>query len=185
MIANRSVLFISYNFPPHGGAGVQRSAKFVKYLPEFGWQPLVITTTTDAGPVQDQSLMGDIPAEVPVWRVPGFSVSRLRNRLARYGLGKLATAINLLLRVPDPARFWARKTHTTISKIVENEHPQAIYTTSGPYSAHLVGMWARCKFRLPWVADFRDPWSENRLISYFPRLSHYKSYNGKASAYHC
>lgn len=164
----KKVLFVAYNFPPHGGAGVQRSAKFVKYLPDFGWQPLVVTTTADAGPVQDQSLLEDIPTDVPVWRIPGFSISRLRNRLACYGLGKLATVINLLLRIPDPALFWARNTHSTISRIIEKEHPQVIYTTSGPYSSHFVGMWARRRFHIPWFADFRDPWSRNLLMPYLP-----------------
>ncbi|MDY7079290.1 MAG: glycosyltransferase family 4 protein [Chloroflexota bacterium] len=164
----KRVLFITYNFPPHGGAGVQRSLKFVKYLPKFDWQPLILTTTADASPVQDFSLLDDVPKGAPVWRVPGFSIARLQARLARHKLDKLAVALNLLLQVPDATRFWAQSTHTTISQIIQNERPQIIYTTSGPYSNHLAGMWAQRRFHIPWFADFRDPWSQNLLMPYLP-----------------
>ncbi len=164
----RRVLFIAYNFPPHGGAGVQRSVKFVKYLPEFGWRPLVLTTTADASPVQDSTLLNDVSADVPIRRVPGFSITRLQARLARHRMDRLAVALNLLLQIPDPTRFWARNTHAAISQIVQREKPHVIYTTSGPYSNHLVGLWARRRFHLPWLADFRDPWSQNLLMPYLP-----------------
>lgn len=163
-----SVLFVAYNFPPHGGAGVQRSVKFVKYLPCFGWQPLVLTTTADASHVQDPSLWHDLPSDLPVWRTPGFSIARLQARLAHYHLEKAAVAVNLLLQVPDAARFWASRTRSAVAQIVESEMPELIYTTSGPYSSHLLGMWARHQFGIPWFADFRDPWSQNLLIPYLP-----------------
>lgn len=167
-MSRRAVLFVAHGFPPHGGAGVQRSAKFVKYLPENGWRPLVVTSAEDASPVRDPSLLSDIPAEVPVWRVPGFSIARLQAGLARHKLGKLAVALNLVLQLPDAGVFWARNTWPTISQIVESEKPQVIYTSSGPYSTHLAGLWARRRFHVPWFADFRDPWSLNLLIPYLP-----------------
>lgn len=162
------VLIIAYNFPPHGGPGVQRTTKFVKYLREFHWEPTVVTTTADAGSVRDDSLLLDVPADVQVYRVPGFSISRLRRKLSAFRLGKVAVVLNLALRIPDPARFWARKVRATVSSIIETEHPRLIYTTSGPYSSHFVGMWARRQFDLPWFADFRDPWSQNFVTPYLP-----------------
>lgn len=168
MIANRSVLFISYNFPPHGGAGVQRSTKFIKYLPEFGWQPIVITAATDANPVQDPSLFNDVPKGIPIHRVRGFSPLRFQEKAARYGLRKLAVFLTLLLQLPDAMRFWTYKARPTVAEIIERESPDVIYTTSGPNSAHLLGLWAKKNFNIPWFADFRDPWSSNQFRLYFP-----------------
>ncbi|MER2511531.1 MAG: glycosyltransferase [Nitrosomonas ureae] len=65
----RKVLFIAYHFPPIGGSGVQRPAKFVKYLPQFGWQPYVIAADQDEVQGTDTTLLADIPSVVPVWRV--------------------------------------------------------------------------------------------------------------------
>ncbi len=164
----RPVLFIAYNFPPHGGAGVQRSLKFVKYLPEFGWKPIVITTTADAGQVQDLTLLSDIPAGIPIHRFPAFSIARLQSQAARLKLDRLVVFLNLLLQIPDAAIFWSKKIRSPLVEIVEREKPKVVYTTSGPYSAHLVGLWAKQRFQIPWFADFRDPWSHNLIIPYLP-----------------
>ncbi len=168
MTTSPKVLFIAYNFPPHGGAGVQRSLKFVKYLPELGWQPLVVTTTANASLVQDSSLLNDIPSQTPIIRIPGFSISRLQTQAIKYHLGRAVVGLNVLLQLPDATRFWAHQARKTVGRLIEEEKPQLIYTTSGPYSSHLLGLWAREQFKIPWFADFRDPWSKNLLLPYLP-----------------
>jgi glycosyltransferase involved in cell wall biosynthesis len=165
---HKRVLFVAYNFPPHGGAGVQRSVKFVKYLPQFGWDPLVLTTAADANPMQDPSLLTDITEDRCIFRVPAFSIAKLQAYLSRYKLGSLAVLLNVLLQLPDAALFWAYHVRAKVAQVVQHFEPQIIYTTSGPYSSHLVGMWARQAFGIPWFADFRDPWSQNLLIPYLP-----------------
>ncbi len=167
-MSSRSLLFVAYNFPPHGGPGVQRSLKFVKYLPEFGWQPVVISAAPEASPLQDASLAAEIPRDAAIHRLPGFSILRLLAQAKRYRLGKAVVLLNLLLQVPDPAIFWALRARATVARLIQAQRPAAIYTTSGPYSAHLVGLWARQQFGIPWLADFRDPWSRNLLIPYLP-----------------
>jgi glycosyltransferase involved in cell wall biosynthesis len=164
----RSVIFVAYGFPPHGGPGVQRSAKFVKYLPELGWHPLVITTTPGANPVQDPSLLDDVDPNIIVHRVPGFSIERLRVCATAYHLDRPVVMLNLLLQIPDAMRFWARNARKTVATIIEEQRPRCIYTSSGPFSSHLVGLWAKRHYGIPWFADFRDPWSENLLVPYLP-----------------
>ena len=164
----RRVLFIAYNFPPHGGPGVQRTTKFVKYLRQFGWQPVVVTTSVDASEVRDASLIGEIPPGTEIVRVPAFNIGRLMTGVSRYGLRRLCVAVNVLLALPDAARFWARRVAKRLPEIVARTHPDLIYTTSGPYSAHLVGLWTRKALELPWFVDFRDPWSTNLLVPYPP-----------------
>ena len=162
------VLFISYNFPPHGGAGVQRSLKFVKYLPELGWKPIVITTSDDASSVQDFSLLSDIPPNILVHRLPAFSIAKFQSQAAKLKLDKLVVFLNLILQIPDATIFWSRKIREPLVKIIQREKPKVVYTTSGPYSAHLVGLWIKQRFQIPWFADFRDPWSHNLIIPYLP-----------------
>ncbi|MCB0037797.1 MAG: hypothetical protein KDE51_27380, partial [Anaerolineales bacterium] len=145
----RRVLFIAYNFPPHGGAGVQRSLKFVKYLPDFGWQPLVVSTTADAALIKDPTLLNDLPPNTLVKRIRGFSIARLQTQAERYKLQKAAVLANVLLQIPDTVRFWARQAYTECLQLIQDEKPDLIYTTSGPYSAHLLGRWLRLKTGLP------------------------------------
>lgn len=168
MRLKRRVLFIAYNFPPHGGAGVQRSLKFVKYLPEFGWEPLVITAAGDAAFALDPSLLEDVPAYTFIERFPGFSIQRLYGQAKKYRVEKAVVLANVLLQLPDAARFWAHSVRQPALEIIRRERPDLIYTTSGPFSAHLLGRWLRHRTGLPWLADFRDPWSRNLVTPYLP-----------------
>jgi len=109
-----SVLFISHFFPPVGGAGVQRAAKFVKYLPDFGWSPTVLTVSNPSVPVFDRTLLGEIPNSVCIVEAktlePSYeakqSVSASDQTGSKQGVGKLLKTIirgfaNILLQ-PDP-----------------------------------------------------------------------------------
>jgi glycosyltransferase involved in cell wall biosynthesis len=164
----KTVLFVAYNFPPAGGAGVQRSLKFIKYLPQFNWQPVVITTTPDAYAVCDESLWADVPAHTPIYRAKSYDINGHRSLFTRLRLGKLLTILNVALMLPDAAVFWARLARNAVRKAIKRHEPCLIYSSSGPASAHLLALWAKSEFELPWGADFRDPWSENQLIPYYP-----------------
>lgn len=146
----KRVLFISYSFPPHGGSGVHRPAKFVKYLPEFGWEPIVITTSADASEIRDDSF-GDMC--VKTFRFPAPAIGRLMRRNRR-----LAVLLNVLA-FPDAARQWARSVQSCIAGIVNGIRPDAIWTTAPPYSAHLIGQYVKRKFGIPWFADMREQWA--------------------------
>ena len=167
-MADRRVLFLAYNFPPHGGPGVQRSLKFVKYLPEFGWQPVVLSAAEQAGPVLDPSLQGDIPAGLPVQRLPAFNIQSLLAGGERLGLKRAAVLLNLLLQIPDPGIFWARRARQAARQLVARTRPDLIFSTSGPNSSHVAARWIQQDSGLPWLADFRDPWSANLVIPYLP-----------------
>lgn len=164
----KAVLLIAHDFPPAGGAGVQRALKFAKYLPEFGWQPIIITATPESYLTTDATLTADIPAGTPIYRVPSFDPNRLRPTLTRLGLGKALSFLNAAMLLPDAARAWAYRARTVAREALARHRPAAIFSTALPASAHLLGLWARLATGLPWVADFRDPWSENELLPYLP-----------------
>jgi glycosyltransferase involved in cell wall biosynthesis len=164
----RTVLFIVYDFPPAGGAGVQRSAKFAKYLPHFGWQPVVVTATPESYPVLDSTLVADVPPGTAVYRVKSRDVNALRPAFERRGLGKLVSAANTALMLPDALLFWAQMARAAVRQAIEQHQPVAVYSSSAPASAHRLALWTHRTYRLPWIADFRDPWSQNELYPYYP-----------------
>ena len=164
----KRVLFIVYSFPPAGGPGVQRPAKFVKYLPEFGWQAIVLTVTPNAYPVLDETLLADIPSDTPIYRERSYDVRALRPTFERLHIGKVLSGVNAALQLPDAAIFWARFARKRVQRIIAEHQPNVIFSSSPPPSAHLLARWAHHEFDIPWVADFRDPWSENPLHPYPP-----------------
>lgn len=154
----RKVLIVAYYFPPQGGAGVQRTLKFVKYLPEFGWQPVVLTTK-HVGTLQDPSLLSEIPEDVKIYRTPALLLPvtlpwRVRQFITRW-----------LLLIDEQLGWFPFAVHAG-RKIIREEAISVIYTTSAPYTDHLIGLHLKRQIGLPWFADFRDPWADNFATSF-------------------
>lgn len=203
----KRALFIAYYFPPIGGSGTQRPSKFVKYLPEFGWQPYVISTDRPYGDGTegcDETLLADIPPDVRVWRVP-TPEPRPVYRLAKW-FGWRSTAVEAYRRgiVPppattsptvtqpltllarlrhallaplylihnppvDPALYWALRIAPLARRIIAQEQIDVVFTTVPPWSALITGALLRGLTGRLWVADFRDPWTDNTFV-YFPSM---------------
>lgn len=153
-------MFISYYMPPAGGGGVQRASKFVKYLPDFNWQPLVLTVKEEAHQLRDESLQADIQPGTPVitaplWRLPPRLPWRVRQFFTRWFL-LIDEQIGWL---PGAVRLGMKATH--------RGQIEAIFSTSPPYTAHLIARKIHLQTNIPWIADFRDPWIGN-FSSHFP-----------------
>ncbi len=180
----KRLLIITYYWPPTGGSGVQRWVKFSKYLPQYGWQPVIYTPENPERLSCDESLLSDIPecAEViktriaepyGVYRALAGSRGGAREvnplNAQKKSLGK---KISLWLRgnlfVPDPRVWWVRPSLRCLVKYLR-EHPvDAVVTTGPPQSMHLIGRGLKRKLGLRWIADFRDPWTE---MFYYKHLS--------------
>lgn len=179
MAEARTVLVIVHDFPPAGGAGVQRVLKFVKYLPDFGWRPVVVTATPESYTTLDATLTADVPADTPVLRVPSFDPNRLRPRCERLRLGKALSLFNAALFLPDAALTWAYRARSVVGRAIHDYQPAVSFSSALPASAHMLGLWAHRATGLPWVTDFRDPWSENELQPYLPG---YRAFNRRLEA---
>jgi hypothetical protein len=173
----KKVLIITYYFPPSGGPGVQRVLKFVKYLPQFGWEPIVLTVENGDFPARDESLLKEIPPATKVYRTKIFEPYRIYRRLT----GKPANApvdveniphgnrkksfaesiagfIRSTFFIPDARIGWMPYAMSTAMKIVQNEKINAIYSSSPPYTTSLIARALCHRTKLPWIAGFRDPW---------------------------
>jgi glycosyltransferase involved in cell wall biosynthesis len=168
MSSPRRVLVLAYFFPPLGGAGVQRSLKFVKYLPEHGFAPTVITTSSRRYQVHDDSLTAEIPPGTRVVRAVDIPLPTwFAGVLRRLGLRRAAAVASW----PDISLGWAVAAAWKGWREIRRERPDVILTSSAPYSAHLAG-WALHRMTgVPWVADFRDEWAANPHAGEQPRLS--------------
>ncbi len=171
---------ISHAFPPTGGSGVQRTAKFARYLPEFGWQPIVFSADAVADLPRDESLVRELPADLDhrVRRaVHPVHAARRVVRSLRDGIGThtvIARCLDRLDRsiqrvgyraaawsIPDDALPWAIASLPALRRIIRRERIDAIYSTFSPASNHLLAWLLKRRSGLPWVADFRDLWTDN------------------------
>ncbi len=174
----KKVLIITYYFPPSGGSGVQRWLKFVKYLPEFGYKPIVLSVDPESAsyPQIDTSLLADIPTDVPVFRTKTREILSLYKRVSPtkevpYGgfanedKQTLFNTISRFIRgnffLPDPRRGWNRSAYKKACELIERENIDTIITTSPPHSTQLIGLKLKKRFpSIHWVADLRDPWRD-------------------------
>jgi glycosyltransferase involved in cell wall biosynthesis len=174
----KKVLIVTYYFPPSGGPGVQRVLKFVKYLPAFGWQPVVLTVRDGDYPARDESLLAEIPEHAIVYRTKIFEPYRLYRKLTgkaanapvdvenipqggkRKSLTEsLASFVRSTFFIPDARIGWYPYAVPQGLKIIKEQNIEAIYSSSPPYTTSIIARTLHLKTKIPWVAGFRDPWT--------------------------
>lgn len=174
MPGKKIILIITYYWPPCGGAGVQRWLKFAKYLPEFGWEPIILTVDPEFAtyPAIDTSLTSDIRDDLVVHSTKAINYFNLFNRKKTAAAGDLTfrknSFKNKLVRfirgnffIPDPRKGWNRFAVKKASELIVSQDIKYVITTSPPHSAQLIGLKLKKKFPgLIWVADLRDPWTD-------------------------
>ncbi len=168
------VLMIASAFPPTGGPGVQRTAKYAKYLPQSGWQPFAWTQEPVDELPQDPTLLADLPTEVRVYRHGnGGTIRAVRRSLRNVSdgdglLSKLAKAVDwrldARLATADSANdgsSWVRSSVAPVCRLIREENVAAIYSTFSPICNHTLALDVKRRTNLPWVADFRDLWTDD------------------------
>jgi glycosyltransferase involved in cell wall biosynthesis len=161
----RRVLTLAYFFPPLGGGGVQRTLKHVKYLPDAGFEPIVVTTRPVWAPERDSSLGADVPPGTVVIRA-----AELPLQVVKWGLHGVLRRVRLPTRMtayigwPDEMAGWVPAATWLALRAVRRYRPDVLYSTSSPFSAHLVALAVSHATGIPWVADFRDGWMQNPQV---------------------
>lgn len=181
----KKALIITYYWPPAGGSGVQRWVKFTKYLPDYGWTPVIYTPENPEMIAKDESLLSDIPEGVEVVMrriVEPYAIYRALTGGKKKSGGevnpinsgkksftkKAALFIRSNFFVPDPRVTWVAGSVRFLEKYIK-EHPvDAVITTGPPHSVHLIGLGLKRRTGVRWIADFRDPWTG---MFYFKNLN--------------
>ena len=182
---NKRVLIITYYWPPSGGSGVQRWLKMVKYLRSFGWEPIVYTAEGGEVPAIDLSLEKDVPKGIEVIRYPIWEPYSLYKKLIgqkkeqRINTGflsetakpKLKEKLSVWIRgnffIPDARCFWIKPSVKFLTNYLLEKPVDAIVSTGPPHSMHLIAQGVVQKINIPWLADFRDPWTD---IDFYDQL---------------
>lgn len=172
----KKVLIITYYWPPAGGPGVQRWLKFVKYLPEFGIQPIVYIPENPSYPILDEALAEDISEKAiilknkilePYGLASVFSKNKTKkissgiipNQKKQSVLEKFLLWIRGNIFIPDARFLWVKPSVAYLSDYIQKNNIDTIITSGPPHSLHLIGLGLKKKFQLQWFADFRDPWT--------------------------
>ena len=178
----KRVLVIAYYWPPSGGSGVQRWVKFVKYLPSSGWEPVVFAPENADYPSLDPSLQAEVPPQVEVLRgriwEPYAAYRKLTGakstQVTEISSGRktwkqrLSLWIRGNLFVPDPRVGWVRPSVKTLRAYLAQHPVDVMVTTGPPHSVHLIGLQLHRATGIPWIPDFRDPWSRMYYLKYLP-----------------
>ncbi len=168
----KQVLMIVYFFPSLGGSGALRPLKLARYLPDNGWQPVVLTVKNpDWYYAKDPELMKELPAGTVVHRARMVRSAWIYRGLNPFRSKSLDQWLRQTLIHPDSQVGWIPAAHKAGLGLVRRHDIQAIYSTSAPLSCHLIAYLIKKKTGLPWIADFRDEWVENPDIS-FPTRWH-------------
>ena len=188
------VLVITYYWPPSGGSGVQRWLKFVKYLPEFGIKPYVLTVDPRKAnyPVIDESLEKEIPADLPVFKTSTFEIFDLYRKLVGKGkyphssfdnetnpsfVQKFSRFVRGNLFIPDARVGWKRYVVKKALEVIAEYDIDTVITTGPPHSVHLSGLALKKCAGVNWIADFRDPWTDIFYYDAFYHTSLAKKYD--------
>lgn len=173
---SKKVLIITYYWPPAGGPGVQRWLKFVKYLSEFGVEPIVYCPENPNYPIIDKSLVNEIPQNITILKQPINEPYALANVFSKGQAKKISTGVIpkekkqsfiektiLYIRgnffIPDARKNWVKPSVSFLSNYIKEHQIETIITTGPPHSLHLIGLQLKEKLNVKWFADFRDPWT--------------------------
>jgi len=180
----RTVLVVVYYFPPRGGVAVIRTVKYIKYLREFGWEPIILTAKQSHFQFRDDSLLNELPKDIriihtsPPWiqhlirsAQSQMQDGGLKNRGSKNSskksspiylfLRNLKNRLNRLIFLIDDYEGWRKTAIKAAESLIQSTRIDLIYTSSPPHSVQLIGQALSKKHGIPWVADFRDPWTQD------------------------
>jgi hypothetical protein len=157
MTVPMKLLVVANPYPPMASAGTTRVVRFLRHLPEHGWEPTVLAARA-SGPTA-------VPPGARVVRAPVPWPRRL------LGGGPRSSRINNWACVPDPYVGWVGPAVWKGRELARGERFDAVFSSSPRPSVHLVAAALARLTGLPWLADYRDPWSTYQFRK-FPTAAH-------------
>tara|TARA_B110000459_G_scaffold63819_1_gene71512 strand:- start:611 stop:1903 length:1293 start_codon:yes stop_codon:yes gene_type:complete len=181
----KKVLIISYRWPPAGGIGVLRCLKFAKYLRDFGWEPVILTAQNASYQFLDYDNLKEVPDGIEIHRVPIFepinAFKKITGRKKEQPLQNITNnstkkksiidKFGMWVRgnffIPDARSAWIKPCIKYLDNYLVNNHIDAILTDGPPHTNTVIGMRVSQKHKIPWLADFQDPWTQ---VDYYTQL---------------
>ena len=182
----KKVLVISYYWPPAGGVSVLRSLKIVKYLREFGWEPIVYTASNAHYPYIDVQNKKDLPQNLTVLKRPIVepfrlfkiitgrkktdslnSIVQVRDKEASV-MDKFGIWIRGNFFIPDARSLWIKPSVKFLSAYLKKHPVDAIFSDGPPHTNTVIASELKREFQTPWLSDYQDPWTQ---ADYFEKLN--------------
>ncbi len=181
----KKVLIVTYHWPPMGGGGVQRWLKMVKYIREFGWEPIIFTAEDAEVSLSDPELLKELPDNIETHKVPIWEpfdlykkvIGKGKNEKIQPGLlnesdrkgwkNELILWVRGNVFIPDAKMFWIKPSVNYLSNYLKENKVDAIISSGPPHTTHMIANKMKKKFNIPWLADFRDPWT---FVDYYDQL---------------
>ncbi|MDT8394342.1 MAG: glycosyltransferase family 4 protein [Bacteroidales bacterium] len=187
----KTILILTYYWPPAGGPGVQRWLKFAKYLKELGWDPVILTVEKGTYSAVDEALLDEVPQGLRVYKTRSRDPFRYYNMLKgkkdnsvsvalinihkdRSLVDRLSMYIRSNFFIPDARRGWVSYAFNKAMQIISEGGVDLVVTTGPPHSTHLAGLRLKKKLNIKWLADLRDPWTTVYYNDMLPRTSRTK-----------
>lgn len=190
---NKKVLIVAYYWPPASSPGVQRWLKFTKFLENCGWKSIVITPKSGSYPNTDPTLLNDVAKSTEVIKTSTIEPFRMfnilsgnanRGKVTSVGMGDIKGSQSLFKKasgyiranwfIPDARKGWVPYAVKEGQKIINSQNIDAIVTTGPPHSSHIIGLELSKRNNIPWLADFRDPWTNIYYNNFLPRTQRTK-----------
>lgn len=194
----KRVLLVSYYFPPSGGSGVQRPLKFVKYLPDYGWEATILTVDPQYAAYSDldPTMQLDVPEQMRIIKTkardPYALYSRLMGRRKKDSVGvgfvdtrkigsreKVARWIRGNIFIPDARVGWIPFAVKAARQELKTRSYDALFTTGPPHSTHLIGLRIRRSVHIPWIVDLRDAWPSDSYAHLIPTTAFAEAIDGR------
>jgi glycosyltransferase involved in cell wall biosynthesis len=187
----KNALMIAYDFPPIAKSGVQRTLKFAKFLPLFGWNPIILTVDRSEHLLvaSDPSLLSQLPKDSKIYRtkaIEPYDIYKLIGGKKKQGsnefyfentgniTGKISNFLGKCL-IPDTKIGWYPFSISSAKEVFTRNPIDIIFSTSPKMTAHLIALTLAKKYNKPWVADFRDPWMgwQDSFPTFFKKANEY------------
>ena len=167
-MTEHNLLYIAYYFPPMGLSGVQRTVKFAKYLPDYGWKPHILTYTPNSFYAFDETLNEDFNGrEIEIFRTfPKKLKVQKTTKLPSYAIQKVGRALLQVVYQPDSKIKWKKPALELASEIIRDNKIDAIMATAPPFTDFLIARELSKKHDIPFIVDYRDMWVDNPFHFY-------------------
>ncbi len=174
---NLNVLVVAYYFPPMGLSGVQRTSKFVKYLPKYNWNPIVLTTEPKSYYAFDNNLLNELK-QATIYRTQNKKVSKKQLKsFPNYFTQKIGRLLYNTLYFPDSKANWKKPALELAKEIIKSKNINAIFATAPPFTDFLIADEIAEIYQKPFIMDYRDIWNGNPFYYYPTPIHRSKSIN--------
>lgn len=178
------VLIITYHFPPRPTVATLRPLGLARYLPEFGWEAVILTAALPGRPDPQFQVIETPRRESAVlgWGKRLFKLDteqtlmaqiaqlkkKLRIKSERSALDLLLAAIGEVTAYPDAQKGWRHYAIAAGENILRQQNIKAMISASPPVTGHIIAKELKGEFKIPWVADLHDLWTQNYYYPYSP-----------------